>query len=144
MAAVVSPVQALNAPRPSFVALSGRVTSLSFSQPQNASASICARHAGRSTLLRAEQWANASRPMRVTPAEIRAFAAWGADTVAMSVCEEVIAARHVGIRVLGMSLCSNMACGVEGASPSDEEVFEVAKRREPDFCRLVTEIVRAL
>ena len=83
-------------------------------------------------------------PSFETPAEIRAFASWGADTVAMSVCEEVIAARHVGLRVLGMSLCSNMACGVEGASPSDEEVFEVAKRREPDFCRLITEIVRAL
>ena len=83
-------------------------------------------------------------PSFETPAEIRAFRAWGADTVAMSVVEEVIAARHVGMRVLGMSLCSNMACGVGGASPNDEEVFEVAKRREPDFCRLVTEIVRAI
>ena len=83
-------------------------------------------------------------PSFETPAEIRAFRAWGADTVAMSVVEEVIAARHVGMRVLGISLCSNMACGIEGASPSDEEVFEVAKRREPDFCRLITEIVRGI
>ena len=83
-------------------------------------------------------------PSFETPAEIRAFRTWGADTVAMSVVEEVIAARHVGMRVLGMSLCSNMACGVEGASPSDEEVFEVAMRRQPDFCRLVTKIVHAL
>jgi len=83
-------------------------------------------------------------PSFETPAEIRAFRTWGADTVAMSVCEEVIAARHVGMRVLGISLCSNMACGIEGASPSDEEVFEVAMRKQPDFCRLVTEIVREL
>ena len=83
-------------------------------------------------------------PSFETPAEIRAFRAWGADTVAMSVVEEVIAARHVGMRVLGISLCSNMACGIEGASPSDEEVFEVTKRREPDFCRLITEIVRGI
>lgn len=83
-------------------------------------------------------------PSFETPAEIRAFRAWGADTVAMSVCEEVIAARHVGMRVLGMSLCSNMACGVEGASPSDVEVFEVAAQRGPDFCRLVTGIVERL
>ena len=83
-------------------------------------------------------------PSFETPAEIRAFRAWGADTVAMSVCEEVIAARHVGMRVLGMSLCSNMACGGEGASPNDLEVFEVAKRSEPAFCRLVSEILRAL
>ena len=78
-------------------------------------------------------------PSFETPAEIRAFRAWGADTVAMSVCEEVIAARHVGMRVLGISLVSNMACGVEGASPSDVEVFEVAK--EPKFCRLIEGIV---
>lgn len=83
-------------------------------------------------------------PSFETPAEIRAFKAWGADTVAMSVVEEVIAARHVGMRVFGMSLCSNMACGIEGASPSDEEVFEVAKRRQPDFCRMISELVKAM
>ena len=83
-------------------------------------------------------------PSFETPAEIRAFRMWGADTVAMSVCEEVIAARHVGMRVLGVSLVSNMACGIEGASPSDEEVFEVAKRSESNFCRLVTGILRAI
>lgn len=83
-------------------------------------------------------------PSFETPAEIRAFRAWGADTVAMSVVEEVIAARHVGMRVFGMSLCSNMACGVEGASPSDSEVLEVAMSRQSDFCRLVTEFVREL
>ena len=83
-------------------------------------------------------------PSFETPAEIRMFRTWGADTVAMSVCEEVIAARHVNMRVLGISLVSNMACGVDGASPSDEEVFEVALRKQPDFCRLVREIVREL
>ena len=83
-------------------------------------------------------------PSFETPAEIRMFRSWGADTVAMSVVEEVIAARHVGMRVLGMSLCSNMACGIEGASPSDEEVFKIARRRQPDFCTLVRGIVCAL
>ena len=43
-------------------------------------------------------------PSFETPAEIEAFARWGADSVAMSVVEEVIAARYVGMRVLGMSL----------------------------------------
>lgn len=83
-------------------------------------------------------------PSFETPAEIRAFRSWGADTVAMSVCEEVIAARHVGMRVLGISLVSNMACGVEGASPSDEEVFQVAQGRQGDFCRLIEGVVSAL
>ena len=80
-------------------------------------------------------------PSFETPAEIRAFRVWGADTVAMSVCEEVIAARHVGMRVLGISLCSNMACGVENASPDDEEIFQVAQRVLPDFCRLIKGVV---
>lgn len=83
-------------------------------------------------------------PSFETPAEIRAFRMWGADTVAMSVCEEVIAARHVGMRVLGISLCSNMACGIDGASPSDEEVFEVAKRAEGDFCKLIIGIIEKM
>lgn len=83
-------------------------------------------------------------PSFETPAEIRMFRTWGADTVAMSVCEEVIAARHVGLHVLGISLVSNMACGVEGASPSDEEVHEVAQTREADFCRLLEGILQAM
>lgn len=83
-------------------------------------------------------------PSFETPAEIRAFRSWGADTVAMSVCEEVIAARHVGMRVLGISLCSNMACGVEGASPTDEEVLEVAEARGKDFCSLICKIVEQI
>ena len=83
-------------------------------------------------------------PSFETPAEIRAFRVLGADTVAMSVVEEVIAARHVGLRVLGMSLVSNMACGVEGASPNDDEVLDVAKTQEEDFCALVEGIVERL
>ena len=83
-------------------------------------------------------------PSFETPAEIRMFRSWGADTVAMSVCEEVIAARHVGLKVLGISLVSNMACGVEGASPSDEEVHEVGVARQEDFCRLIEGILEAL
>ena len=83
-------------------------------------------------------------PSFETPAEIRAFRGWGADTVAMSVVEEVIAARHVGMRVLGVSLVTNMACGVEGASPNDVEVLEVAAVRGEDFCRLITGVIERM
>lgn len=83
-------------------------------------------------------------PSFETPAEIRAFRTLGADTVAMSVCEEVIAARHVGMRVCGISLVSNMACGVQGASPNDTEVLEVARQRQNDFCALICGLVEAL
>lgn len=80
-------------------------------------------------------------PSFETVAEIRAFRALGVDTVAMSVCEEVIAARHVGMRVLGMSLVSNMACGIQGSSPSEGEIMDVASEREEDFARLCKAIV---
>ena len=83
-------------------------------------------------------------PSFETPAEIRAFRTWGADTVAMSVVEEVIAARHVGMKVLGVSLVSNMACGIEGASPNDIEVLECAKQREEDFCTLIEGVVSGI
>lgn len=83
-------------------------------------------------------------PSFETPAEIRAFRVLGADTVAMSVVEEVIAARHVGIKVLGISLVSNMACGIEGASPCDDEVLDVAKSKEADFVSLIKGIVSRL
>lgn len=83
-------------------------------------------------------------PSFETPAEIRAFAALGADTVAMSVCEEVIAARHAQMEVLGLSLVSNMACGIEGANPSDDEVHEVAATRIDDFSRLITAFFQQL
>lgn len=83
-------------------------------------------------------------PSFETPAEIRMFASWGADTVAMSVVEEVIVARHMGMRVLGMSLVSNMACGVAGADPNSDEVMDVAKTREEDFSRLMETILAAL
>lgn len=76
-------------------------------------------------------------PSFETPAEIRAFALLGADTVAMSVVEEVIAARHCGMRVLGMSLLSNMACGVEGGDPTSDEVMDVARAAEQDFAHLI-------
>lgn len=83
-------------------------------------------------------------PSFETPAEIRAFRVLGADTVAMSVVEEVIAARHVGIKVLGISLVTNMACGIEGASPCDDEVLDVAKSKEADFVALIKGVVSRL
>lgn len=85
-----------------------------------------------------------SGPSFETAAEIRAFRTWGADTVAMSVCEEVIAARHIGMRVLGVSLISNMACGVGDADPCDDEVFEVAYRSAGGFARMVKGVLEQL
>ena len=82
-----------------------------------------------------------SGPSFETPAEIHAFSIMGADTVAMSMVEEVIAARHVGMRVLGISLVSNMAAGIEGAVPSGQEVLDVAQTREEAFFRFACGII---
>lgn len=82
-----------------------------------------------------------SGPSFETAAEIRAFGRWGADTVAMSVVEEVIAARHCGMRVLGISLVVNMACGVGGVNPLEDDPLAVARSREEDFCNLMKNIV---
>lgn len=76
-------------------------------------------------------------PNYETPAEVRLFASWGADTVAMSVVEEVIAARHVGMRVMGLSFISNMACGIKGGNPTSEEVTERGLAAEKDFASLM-------
>jgi purine-nucleoside phosphorylase len=63
-------------------------------------------------------------PSYETPAEIRYLRAIGADLVGMSTVPEVIAANHMGIRVLGISCVTNMAAGILPHKISHEEVLE--------------------
>ena len=67
-------------------------------------------------------------PTFETPAEIRMFQTFGADAVGMSTVAEVIVARQLGMRVLGLSLITNKAAGLSGGLLSAEEVFENARR----------------
>ena len=89
-------------------------------------------------------------PSFETPAEIRMFRSWGADTVAMSVVEEVIAARHVGMRVLGLSLITNCAAGLDETDTCDanaangEAVLATASAYQDDFAMLVIGILEKL
>jgi purine-nucleoside phosphorylase len=84
-------------------------------------------------------------PMYETPAEIQAYQRWGADLVGMSTVPEVIAARHCGMRVLAISVVTNMAAGIDpGTQLTHEEVLETTKRREQDFTRLIRAIVQGL
>ena len=58
-----------------------------------------------------------------TPAEIRMAAGMGADLVGMSTVLETIAARHLGMEVLGLSLATNLAAGISETPLSAEEVI---------------------
>ena len=67
-------------------------------------------------------------PSYETPAEIKASRILGADAVGMSTVPEVIAARHMGIRVLGISCITNMAAGVIKKKLDHHEVLDVAEK----------------
>lgn len=82
--------------------------------------------AAASVALREGVYLAVSGPNFETPAEIRAFAALGAQAVGMSTVPECLVARHAGLRVAGLSCITNVAAH-EGAAPlSHEEVGEVA------------------
>jgi len=80
-------------------------------------------------------------PNYETPAEIHAFRSLGADLVGMSTVPEVLAARHSGIRVLGISCVTNMAAGITGKTLSADEVFETGARVKTQFIALLRAVI---
>ena len=76
-------------------------------------------------------------PSYETPAEIRYLRAIGADLVGMSTIAEVIAARHMGIKVLGISCVTNMAAGILDQPVNHQEVLDTAERVKGDFVGLL-------
>jgi purine-nucleoside phosphorylase len=82
-------------------------------------------------------------PSYETPAEIRMLRAIGCDLAGMSTVPEVVAAHHMGARVLGLSCVTNMAAGL-GGKLSHEEVKETADRVRDAFVRLLSRIVALL
>lgn len=89
-------------------------------------------------------YAFAQGPMYETPAEIRALAILGGDAVGMSTVPEVIAARHAGMKVLGISCITNMAAGILDQPLNHQEVMETAKIAERNFTTLVKKIVQTM
>jgi purine-nucleoside phosphorylase len=83
-------------------------------------------------------------PSYETPAEIRYLRGIGADAVGMSTAPEAIAARHMGLEVLGISCITNMAAGVLPQPLHHDEVMETARRVRGSFISLLEGIVERL
>ncbi|OUQ89514.1 purine-nucleoside phosphorylase [Brevibacillus brevis] len=94
--------------------------------------------------LREGVYAGLLGPSYETPAEIRMLRLLGGDAVGMSTVPEVIVARHMGVKVLGISCISNMAAGILEQPLSHDEVMETTEKVKSQFLALVNGIVAKL
>jgi purine-nucleoside phosphorylase len=88
-------------------------------------------------------YAGVRGPQYETPAEIRYLRAIGADLVGMSTVQEAIAARALGMEVLGISCVTNMAAGVLPQKLSHEEVLATGERAQEKLTALLRHIVKS-
>lgn len=83
-------------------------------------------------------------PNYESPTEVRMFSQFGAHAVGMSTAVEAIAARHMGMRVCGISCITNMAGGTSAQPLSHEEVSATADRVAPLFQQLVIKTIEEM
>ncbi len=83
-------------------------------------------------------------PSYETGAELRFLRAVGADAVGMSTAPEVVVARHMGMRVLGISLITNAATGAANEDVKHEDVLATADAARTSFVALVLGILRRM
>jgi purine-nucleoside phosphorylase len=83
-------------------------------------------------------------PHYETPAEIRMLRTLGADLVGMSTVWEAIAARHLGLEVLALSLVTNLAAGLSGAPLDHAEVLDAGRQSAERMGELLAEVVARL
>lgn len=82
-------------------------------------------------------------PQYETPTEVRMAKILGADAVGMSTAVEAVAARHMGMKVCGISLITNMAAGLSKGLLSEEEVIQVGEESSEYFIDLVMEFIKS-
>jgi purine-nucleoside phosphorylase len=80
-------------------------------------------------------------PSYETPAEIHMLRACGADAVGMSTVPEAIVARHMGLKVLGISCITNMAAGISENPINHDEVMETGQRVRETFTQLLRRVI---
>ena len=83
-----------------------------------------------------------SGPSFETPAEIRMFQIIGGSAVGMSTAPETILARRFGLKVAGLSVITNLAAGIEGASPSHDETKREGAKAAENMKALVTRFLK--
>ncbi|MBR0026600.1 MAG: purine-nucleoside phosphorylase [Clostridia bacterium] len=76
-------------------------------------------------------------PQYETPAEIRAMRIMGADAVGMSTVHECLVANHCRMKILGVSLITNMAAGILDQPLSGEEVLAAGENAKGHFSRMI-------
>ena len=86
-------------------------------------------------------YAQVAGPSYETGAELKFLRTAGADAVGMSTAPEVVVARHMGMRVLGISLITNMATGDDTEEVNHAEVLTAADAARPKFAALVRGIL---
>jgi purine-nucleoside phosphorylase len=97
---------------------------------------------GKPLKLQEGVYAGISGPAYMTPAELTMLANLGGDAVGMSTVGEVVAAKHCGLQVLGISCITDMAIGEELSPLTHEQVMATAERTKPMFIGLVKAFVR--